>query len=343
MSHPRYARLKKLMPQTALATAILVGAGIFAVATTARGASHRTLAAAIELTQTCSNRVEPGSRIDIEAVVQNSGDEILDIIPPSPDADAGTPDNTADDFSLTYQSGDVNNVGHLDPAEQWTYTGSYTAPTEDATNIVGVDAFSVSTQTNVSDVAPCETDVAQQPVAGVIVGVKEVSGKVLVKKAGESKFTELNGQTEIPVGSQVNTVNGTILLTASLGGGKMNSAQFYQGLFTILQNKGRNSITTLRLDGGSFRNCGSSTKSLSTELKRKRPVRRVWGSGKGRFTTRGRYSSATVRGTKWLTQDQCNGTLTKVLKGVVRVRDFRARKNVDVRAGHSYLALAPGA
>jgi ferric-dicitrate binding protein FerR (iron transport regulator) len=79
------------------------------------------------------------------------------------------------------------------------------------------------------------------------------------------------------------------------------------------------------------------------DAKRKRPVRRLWGNGKGRFTTKGRYSSATVRGTKWLVQDRCDGTLTRVLRGIVLVRDFRARKNVSVRAGRSYLAKAPGA
>ena len=72
-------------------------------------------------------------------------------------------------------------------------------------------------------------------------------------------------------------------------------------------------------------------------------MRRLFGNGKGRFATQGRYSSATVRGTRWLTQDQCNGTLTRVLRGIVLVRDFTKRKNVNVRAGHSYLAKAPGA
>jgi ferric-dicitrate binding protein FerR (iron transport regulator) len=48
-----------------------------------------------------------------------------------------------------------------------------------------------------------------------------------------------------------------------------------------------------------------------------------------------------VRGTKWLVQDQCNGTLTVVKRGVVQVRDFRKHKTVNVRAGRSYLATAP--
>lgn len=48
-----------------------------------------------------------------------------------------------------------------------------------------------------------------------------------------------------------------------------------------------------------------------------------------------------MRGTSWLTQDTCAGTLTKVLVGVVEVRDFTTHKTVFVRAGHSYLARPP--
>jgi hypothetical protein len=171
-----------------------------------------------------------------------------------------------------------------------------------------------------------------------------VSGRVLVKKPGTSTFVELVGQTEIPVGSQVDTTRGVINLTSGLGGGRTSSSRFYAGLFTIFQKRARNAFMTLRLDGGSFRGCGArSLTTLSTDAKRKRPVRKLWGNGKGRFTTKGRYSSASVRGTKWLVQDRCDGTLTRVLRGVVLVRDFRARKNVTVRAGRSYLAKAPGA
>jgi hypothetical protein len=52
------------------------------------------------------------------------------------------------------------------------------------------------------------------------------------------------------------------------------------------------------------------------------------------------FSSATVRGTIWLVQDQCNGTLTKVKRGTVAVRDLKRKKTVSVKAGHSYLARA---
>ena len=53
-----------------------------------------------------------------------------------------------------------------------------------------------------------------------------------------------------------------------------------------------------------------------------RRVRRLWGDGRGRFRTRGRYGAATVRGTKWLTLDRCDGTKVRVVRGKVAVRDL---------------------
>ena len=73
----------------------------------------------------------------------------------------------------------------------------------------------------------------------------------------------------------------------------------------------------------------------------RRAIRRLRASAKGRFRTRGRYSAATVRGTTWSVTDRCDGTLTKVTKGKVAVRDFRRKKTIIVKAGKSYLARAP--
>ena len=67
-------------------------------------------------------------------------------------------------------------------------------------------------------------------------------------------------------------------------------------------------------------------------------MRRLSGNANGRFRTRGRHSAATVRGTIWVTADRCDGTLTRVKRGRVAVRDLRRRRTVVVRAGKSYLA-----
>jgi hypothetical protein len=45
-----------------------------------------------------------------------------------------------------------------------------------------------------------------------------------------------------------------------------------------------------------------------------------------------------VRGTIWLVQDGCKGTVTKVFRGVVDVLDFKSKKTVTLTAGQSYLA-----
>ena len=86
---------------------------------------------------------------------------------------------------------------------------------------------------------------------------------------------------------------------------------------------------------------GCSSKKASAAARKKRRGRRLWGSGKGRFRTKGKRSSALVRGTIWLVEDRCNKTtLTRVRKGVVQVRDFARKRNVTLRAGRSY--TAPG-
>jgi ferric-dicitrate binding protein FerR (iron transport regulator) len=66
----------------------------------------------------------------------------------------------------------------------------------------------------------------------------------------------------------------------------------------------------------------------------------LWGDGKGRFRTKGKNSAATVLGTKWLVEDRCSSTLTRVRRGKVRVRDFAKKKSVIVKRGKKYIARA---
>ena len=82
------------------------------------------------------------------------------------------------------------------------------------------------------------------------------------------------------------------------------------------------------------------TSRVATDARRARRVRRLWGDGKGRFQTNGKYSAATVVGTKWLVEDRCKSTLTRVARGKVKVRNFVKRKTVIVRAGTRYTARA---
>ena len=47
-----------------------------------------------------------------------------------------------------------------------------------------------------------------------------------------------------------------------------------------------------------------------------------------------------MRGTKWLVEDRCTCTLTRVERGRVEVRDVVKHKTVIVRAGKRYTARA---
>ena len=123
-----------------------------------------------------------------------------------------------------------------------------------------------------------------------------------------------------------------------------------QGTFKVKQsvpkgNRAAALTTDITLAGEASRSQCASARGASAAAvsKKKGPhavLGKLWGNGKGKFRTNGKYSSATVRGTIWLTTDRCDGTLTTVKRGTVRVRDLRRHKTVTVKAGHSYLARA---
>jgi hypothetical protein len=154
------------------------------------------------------------------------------------------------------------------------------------------------------------------------------------------RFVPLTSPRQIPVGALLDTRKGTIALgSASAKAGQFFTGTFSGGVFAALQS--RSGLTSLPLKGSSFRSCTARAGRASAALSR-RVIRRMRSSASGRFRTSGRYSAATVRGTIWQTIDRCDGTLTKVTRGTVVVRDFRKRRNITVRAGKSYLARAPG-
>ena len=168
------------------------------------------------------------------------------------------------------------------------------------------------------------------PVAGKTVNVFTKSGKVRVKIPGSDEFFDLNDIQQIPVGSTIDTRHGRVTFQAA-GRQKM---WLYEGLFKFSQKKGKKPLTTLTMTEKLTGARGAARRQPPRRSKK----RRLWGDGKGRFRTKGKHSAATVVGTKWYVEDRCNGTLTVVKRGVVKVRDFKKRKTVTVRARHSYFA-----
>jgi hypothetical protein len=142
----------------------------------------------------------------------------------------------------------------------------------------------------------------------------------------------------MPVGSVIDARKGAVALDAALPGVGAETGTFSGARFVVHQDT-RRKLTELRLTGGDFGKCADRTLAAAGKGKKKIVVRSLWGADHGgHFRTHGHNSVATVRGTHWLTEDRCDGTLTKVTQGAVTVHDRRAHRTVVVRAGHSYLA-----
>ncbi|HEX5899502.1 MAG TPA: hypothetical protein VFY32_08890 [Solirubrobacteraceae bacterium] len=173
------------------------------------------------------------------------------------------------------------------------------------------------------------------PVFHKSVGVRLVSGRVGIRRPGSKQDVDLKGSDVIPLGSTIDAEHGALMLSSvPRAGAAPQTAKFYEGVFKVTQTGG---ITQLTL-AQSLASCRAKSRSASTAAKKKPSKRHLWGDGKGAFRTSGKYSSATVRGTKWLVQDSCAGTLTRVVRGNVTVRDNVKHKTVTVHAGQSYLA-----
>ncbi len=215
------------------------------------------------------------------------------------------------------------------------------------------------------------SDASVAPKLAETVIARVVSGQVFVRRpAGSGSrsavraaqtgtprgYVPLKGAEVLPVGTIVHATRGRLALTsfASRVNGRTRTqrAEFFRGVFQIRQKRARPATTDIVLRSTDFaKACGSAARAakaagafdvFAAQAKRrsKKVVRRLWGNGKGRFRTIGRHSAATVRGTIWLTEERCDGTLTRVTRGVVSVRNLNTRRTVTVRAGRSYLARA---
>jgi hypothetical protein len=148
--------------------------------------------------------------------------------------------------------------------------------------------------------------------------VTRTSGTVKVRLKGKKSFTKLTTATAIPVGSTVDATSGKVKLTSTnnRSGSKLQSGSFYDGAFVVTQDRGSSPVTDLELTGSDFTDCSAALRSADLHAAR-RIKRKLWGDGKGSFRTRGRNGTATVRGTKWVTEDSCVGTAEETARGTV--------------------------
>jgi hypothetical protein len=182
-----------------------------------------------------------------------------------------------------------------------------------------------------------------KPVAGKTFDLEPVEGTIELQCPGESSQTPLTGFKQVPMGCLINTRRGVVDLTASKGSSEeLQSSHFWGGVFVATQPEGDDQTVGLKLAGRRMcerRDAGK--KGVARISSGGKHGRRLWGSGKGNYTTSGSYGSATVRGTTWLVVDRCDSsTLFKVAEGTVWVQDFVKEKSLILTTGEEYLAKA---
>ncbi len=273
----------------------------------------------------------------------------------------GTPATRTGNFSSVYDvaaapSGDLFTAdNNLFDIEKFLNTGQFVlqatpANTFDNTAAKGLRPVSVTVDPHgvvyaVGSQGPAFVakfeQVPPQPVLAQSATALLVKGTVLVKAPGATTATPITKDSAlIKVGSSVDATHGTVKLVTAIGKGtKTQSGQFGGGAFALQQSPKGHGLTDIVMRGGSLvKSCAAKTSAGAAAARE----RHILSNAHGRFRTRGRYSTATVRGTKWLTRDTCKGTLTKVTRGTVIVRDLVKRRTVRVKAGHSYLAKPKG-
>lgn len=261
---------------------------------------------------------------------------------------------TTVDVSIDYEvrgaDGSLVGTGTLVvPAGQTSATGSATGPvglepfTVNLLNVknatLSVPATSLSAPLSAEALLGALPGGPAAPRRGKSFLLTTVSGSVRYHLPGQGFVALPSGSVLLGFGSVVDTRRGRARVTVERDdAGRLQSSEFYSGLFGVFQSPTA-PLTTLQLAGGVFSECTSASAGRA-RVSARRVVRRLWGSGTGTFRTKGRFGSATIRGTRWKTEDLCGATRITVAEGAVTVRDFRRDRTVVVRAGHSYTVEA---
>jgi hypothetical protein len=173
------------------------------------------------------------------------------------------------------------------------------------------------------------------------------TGNVTVKCPGNAKQKLGSSEKQFPLGCTIDASHGTVNLKWNSGCRGIASGKFGGVAFVVNQVKDSHPECPggLLLD---LKSLAPAPKGCDDRDRRNRvSSAAVTGhlhaqTKRRRVRSRHRHSSGTVRGTEWDVVERCDGTLTRVIAGVVAVRDFRLHKTILVHAGHSYLARVPG-
>jgi hypothetical protein len=198
------------------------------------------------------------------------------------------------------------------------------------------------------------------PALGKTVNISPVAGVVLIKLKGQ--LVPLTQSRQVRTNTVIDALRGTLQLITAVGGHpatdaaakgkkhqgkvKTQAGRFGGAIFNVTQ--AHSGLATLSLAEGAVKGGPSlaackahKTADVDATAASSRTLQLLHASAKGKFSTKGRYSAATVRGTRWTIADRCDGTLTHDITDSVVVSDFVHHRTVVLHAGQSYLAKKP--
>jgi hypothetical protein len=198
------------------------------------------------------------------------------------------------------------------------------------------------------------------PTLGRTFNLAPVSGLVLIKVHGV--LIPLTQLRQFPKNTLIDALNGALRVITAAGGHpasdaaakgkkgkkgktKTQSGTFGGAIFMITQT--HSGLATMSLAEGAFKGapsfakCKAKAADVTATTASSKTLQLLRASAKGKFSTKGKYAAATVRGTKWTTADRCDGSQVHVVTGSVAVTDFVRHKTVVLHGGQSYLAKKP--
>jgi hypothetical protein len=156
-----------------------------------------------------------------------------------------------------------------------------------------------------------------------------VRGVVLVSKPGQTATTRLRGTRRVRLGSEIDATDGVVDVTTGKDRrGGLQTGRFRDGAFRITQTRGSRPYTVLDLTKGDESGCVAAAQA-GGGIPARAVTRRLWGRARGRFRTRGRRATATIRGTTWTTEDTCQTTRVGAVEGTVEMTSGEREVTVE--------------
>ncbi len=250
----------------------------------------------------------------------------------------------------------VDADGRADPTPQrWTFA------VPDPRPIIGADVPKVADLDH--DQIPDSQEVLPlgnvPPLAGIRTLVRLISGTVYVKlpsnaarplQAGPlAGFIPLKGIAALPIGTIVDARLGSLSVQSAADGRavtdprrRVGQATLASSIFQIRQARLRRAALRARAIPTSLVLASAPADSLRCRGRApvKGAVRTLAAQVKGLFRVSGGASRAEGRNASWRTTDRCNGTTTRVTRGIVVLYDKVRKRTVTLRAGARYVARA---